>query len=70
MALILLFPSSEGVEEQHLFSKKLTLCYGISYMYFTNILEAHPGGWEMGEQGEFYVWGTGVGISNLIQQPP
>ena len=32
-----------------------------------NILEAHPGVWEMEEQGEFYVWGTGVGISNFIQ---
>ena len=32
MALILLFPSSEGVEEQY---QNLTLCYGISYMYFT-----------------------------------
>ena len=31
------------------------------------ILEAHPGVWEMGEQAEFYVWGTGVGISNFIQ---
>ena len=30
-----------------------------------NILEAHPGVWEMEEQGEFYVWGTGVGISNF-----
>ena len=39
-----------------------------------NILEAHPGVWEMEEQGKFYVWGTGVGISNFIQgnkkQPP
>ena len=32
-----------------------------------NILEAYPGVWEMEEQGEFYVWGTGVGISNFIQ---
>ena len=32
-----------------------------------NILEAHPGVWEMEEQGKFYVWGTGVGISNFIQ---
>ena len=32
MALILLFPSSEGVEEQN---QNLTLCYGISCMYFT-----------------------------------
>ena len=32
-----------------------------------NILEAHPGVWEMEEQGEFYVWGTGVEISNFIQ---
>ena len=31
------------------------------------ILEAHPGVWEMGEQAEFYVWRTGVGISNFIQ---
>ena len=31
-----------------------------------NILEAHPGVWEMGEQGEFYVWGTGAGISYFI----
>ena len=30
-----------------------------------NILEAHPGVWEMEEQGEFYVWGTG--ISNFFQ---
>ena len=39
-----------------------------------NILEAHPGVWEMEEQGEFCVWSTGEGISNLIQgirkQPP
>ena len=36
MALILLIPSSEGVEEQIkiYFSQNLTLCYGISYMYF------------------------------------
>ena len=64
MALILLFPSSEGVEEQN---QNLTLCYGISYMYLLNILEAHPGVWEMGEQGEFKVWGTGVWKSNSIQ---
>ena len=32
-----------------------------------NILEAHPGVWEIEEQGKFYVWGTEVGISNFIQ---
>ena len=32
-----------------------------------NILEAHPGVWEMEDQGDFYVWGTGVEISNFIQ---
>ena len=32
-----------------------------------NILEAHPGVWEMEEQGKCYVSGTGVGISNFIQ---
>ena len=63
MALILLFPSSEGVEEQILISSKF------DFMQWNqlNILEAHPGVWEMEEQGEFYVWGTGVGISNFIQ---
>ena len=63
MALILLFPSSEGVKEQNLIFSKL------DFMLWNqlNILEAHPGVWEMEEQGEFYVWGTGVGISNFIQ---
>ena len=56
MALILLFPSSERVEEQNLIFSKF------DFMQWNqlNILEAHPGVWEMEEQGEFYVWGTGV----------
>ena len=52
MALILLFPSSEGVEKQNLFFSKFDLMLWNQL----NILEAHPGVWEMEEQGEFYVW--------------
>ena len=52
MALILLFPSSEGVEKQNLFFSK----FDLMLWNHLNILEAHPGVWEMEEQGEFYVW--------------
>ena len=44
------------------FSQNLTMLWNQ-----LNILEAHPGVWEMEEQGKFYVWGKGVGISNFIQ---
>ena len=63
MTLILLFPSSEGVEEQNSFFLKFDFLLW-NQLY---ILEAHPGGWEIEEQGEFYVWGTGLEISNFIQ---
>ena len=60
--LFFYFHHQKGSEQNLFFSK-------FDFMLWNqlNILEAHPGVWEMEEQGKFYVWGTGVGISNFIQ---
>ena len=49
--LFFYFHHMKGSRNNIYYSKNLTLCYGISYMYFTNILEAHPGGCPLGNGG-------------------